>query len=197
MKKATVPASPPASAGFCRALGFQLNDVEDELPRGQQPAERVGQREGHALARLVVKLGAVGIRGGLHMLQRPKPEFHRRAERASAGAGAVGGDAFHFGNPLLELGEEQRVGHGDGKLQSLHRLRAFVGGFELRVHPFLAEETGAILREAVAAHEADGFAHHVRAVAGVPKLAGGAKDVGQRIELGELGERTFNRLAAC
>ena len=43
-------------------------------------------------------------------------------------------------NPLLELREEQLVGHRDGKLQALHGFRAFVSGFELRIHPFLAEE---------------------------------------------------------
>ncbi len=94
-----------------------------------------------------------------------------------------------LGDPLLELREEQLVRHGDGELQALHGFRAFVGGFELRVHPFLAEESGAIFRDAVATHEADGFAHHVGAVAGVPELARGAEDVGQRVEQGELNQR--------
>ena len=88
----------------------------------------------------------------------------------------------HLGNPLPVLREEQLVGHGERELETLHGLRAFVGGFELGVHPLLAQEARAILRDAVAAHEADGFAHHVGAVAGVPELAGGAEDVGLRIE---------------
>ena len=98
--------------------------------------------------------------------------------------GRFAGQPAHLGDPLLELREEQLVRHGDGKLQTLHGFRAFVGGFQLRIHPFLAEEAGAILRDAVAAHEADGFAHHVRAVAGVPEFARGAKHIGQRIENG-------------
>ena len=175
--------------GIFRAFGFQFDHVEDELPRGEQPAQRVGQRERHALARFVVELRAVGVGGGLDMLERPEPELHGGGERAGAGAGPVGGDAPHFGNPILELREEQLVGHGDGKLQALHGFRSFVGGFELGIHPFLAEESGTILRDAVTAHEADGFAHHVRAVAGVPELARRAKDIGQRIEHGKLHQR--------
>ena len=88
----------------------------------------------------------------------------------------------HFADPLAELRQEQVVGHGDAELAALHGLGAFVGGLELRVHPLVAQEAGAILGDAVAAHEAHRFAHHVRAVAGVPQLAGGAEDVGHRIE---------------
>ena len=99
------------------------------------------------------------------------------------------GEPAHLGDPLLELREEQLVRHGDGKLQALHGLGAFVSGFQLRVHPFLAEEAGAIFRDAVAAHEAHGFAHHVGAVAGVPELAGGTEHVGLRIEHGEADQR--------
>ena len=43
------------------------------------------------------------------------------------------------------------------------------------VHPLVAEEAGAVFGDAVAAHEADGFAHHVGAVAGVPELAAGQR----------------------
>ena len=163
--------------------------VEDELPRGQQPAQRVGQREGHALAGLVVELGAIGVGGGLQVVERPEPELHGGGQGAGAGAGALGGDARHLGNPLPVLREEQLVGHGERELETLHRFGAFVGGFELGVHPLLAQEARAILRDAVAAHEADGFAHHVGAVAGVPELAGGAEHVGLRIEQHELHQR--------
>ena len=64
------------------------------------------------------------------------------------------------------------------KLAALHGLGPFVGGLELRVHPLVAEEARAILGDAVAAHQADGLAHHVGAVAGVPQLAGRAEHVG-------------------
>ncbi len=57
--------------GICRALLFEFKHVEDELPRGQQPAKGVGQRESHALAALVVELGAVGVGGSLQMVERP------------------------------------------------------------------------------------------------------------------------------
>ena len=77
-----------------------------------------------------------------------------------------------------ELGEEDFAGHGDGQLAALHGFGTFVGGLELRVHPLVGEETGAIFGDAVAAHQADGFAHHVGAVAGVPELGGRAEDVG-------------------
>ena len=123
------------------------------------------------------------------MIERPKPELHRAGQRAGAGAGTLAGKPAHFGNPLLELREEQFVRHRDGKLQPLHGFRAFVSRFELRIHPFLAEETGAIFRDAVAAHEADGFAHHVRAVAGVPEFARGAKHIGQRVKDGKFHQR--------
>ena len=111
------------------------------------------------------------------------------AERAGAGAGPVGSNPPHLGNPILELREEQLVGHGDGKLQSLHRFRSFVSRFELGIHPLLAEESRTIFRNAVTAHEADGLAHHVRAVAGVPELARRTQNVGQRIEQGKFHQR--------
>ena len=77
-----------------------------------------------------------------------------------------------------KLREEDVAGHGDGQLAALHGLGAFVGGFELRVHPLVGQEAGAVLGDAVAAHQADGLAHHVGAVAGVPELGGRAEHVG-------------------
>ena len=65
-----------------------------------------------------------------------------------------------------------------------------------RIHPLVAEEAGAVFGDAVAAHQADGFAHHAGAVAGVPELGGGAEDVGDGIEEGELDQRVqVGRLA--
>ena len=93
----------------------------------------------------------------------------------------------------LELRQEQVVGHGDAELAALDGFGTFVGGFELRVHPLVAEEAGAVLGDAVAAHQADGFAHHVRAVAGVPELAGGAEDVGDAIEMRQAGSSGSQR----
>ena len=129
-------------AGLAAPFCFQLEDVQDELAGGQQPAQGVGQREGHALAGLVVELGAVGVGGVLQMVEGPEPELHGGGQRAGAGAGTLGGDAAHLGDPLLELGQEQLVGHGDGELEALDGFGAFVGGLELGVHPFLAQEPG-------------------------------------------------------
>ena len=92
--------------------------------------------------------------------------------------GRVRCDAAHLGDPGAELGEEDLAGHGDGQLAPLHGLGTFVGGFELRVHPLVGEEAGAVFGDAVAAHQAHGFAHHVGAVAGVPQLGRGAEHVG-------------------
>ncbi len=88
------------------------------------------------------------------------------------------GDAPHLGGPGAELGQEDLGGHGHRQLAALHGFRAFVGGFELRVHPLVAEEAGAVLGDAVAAHQADGLAQHVGAVAGIPELGGRANHVG-------------------
>ena len=59
------------------------------------------------------------------------------------------------------------------QLAPLHGFGTFIGGFELRIHPLVAEEAGAIFGDAVAAHQADGFAHHVGAMTGVPELEAG------------------------
>src|ERR1035437_9836327 len=64
---------------------------------------------------------------------------------------------------------------------ALQGLGTFVGGFELRIHPLVAEEPGAVLGDAVAAHQADGFAHHAGAVARIPHLTGGAEHVGPAV----------------
>ncbi len=103
----------------------------------------------------------------------------------------------HFASPLAELGEEQLVGHGDAELAALHGFGTFVGGFELGIHPLVAEEAGAVFGDAVTAHEADGFAHHLRAVAGVPQLAGGAEHVGHAIEDGVLHQGIFLELGTA
>ena len=80
----------------------------------------------------------------------------------------VGGDAAHLPDPGVELGEEDLGGHGYGQLTALYSFRTFIGGFELCVHPLVGKEAGTVFGDAVAAHEADGFAHHVGAVAGIP-----------------------------
>ena len=100
-------------------------------------------------------------------------------------------------DPGAELREEDCRGHGDGELAALHGFGAFVGGFKLRVHPLVGEEAGAILGDAVAAHEADGLAHHVGAVTGVPKLGGGTEHVGLGILEDELDERIGGELGAA
>jgi hypothetical protein len=80
------------------------------------------------------------------------------------------GNAPHLGNPEPELLEEQLVRHGDDQVATLHRFRSLVGCFQLRIHPFVGEKTGAILGNTVAAHQAQRFAHRIGARAGVPQL---------------------------
>ena len=104
-------------------------------------------------------------------------------------SGLLRGDRAKVGDPRAEEREEDLVGHRDRDLAALDGLGALVGGLELGVHPFLPEESGAILGDAVTAHEADGFAHHRGAMAGVPELGGGAKDVGLGVEDEVLDER--------
>ena len=99
------------------------------------------------------------------------------------------GNPAHLLNPRLKLRQEERVGHGARKLAALHRFRSLVGRFQLRIHPLVAEEARAIFRDAVPAHQADRFTHHLRAPARVPKFGSGAKDVGQRIQKNETQKR--------
>ena len=65
--------------------------------------------------------------------------------------GCLRGDRAQLGDPRAEQREEDLVGHGHRELAALHRLGALVGGLELGVHPFVAEEAGAVLGDAVAA----------------------------------------------
>ena len=117
--------------GVGGAFGFEFEQIEDLAARGEQPAERVGQGEGDALAGALVELGAIGIGGFEQVLEGPEPHLHGGGEGAGAGAGAVVGDEAHFADPLAELGQEELVGHGDAELAALHRLGAFVGGLQL------------------------------------------------------------------
>ena len=71
----------------------------------------------------------------------------------------------------------------------MHRFRSLVGCFQLRVHPFVAEESRAIFRDAIPTHQTDRFAHHLCAPAGVPQLGCGAKNVGQRVQQNETQKR--------
>ena len=124
------------------------------------------------------------------MLQAPEPELHGCRERAGTGPRTIRRQPPHVGDRLAELAQEQLVRHRDAELAALlHGLGALVGGFELRIHPLVAEEAGAILRDPIAAHQADSFPHRLRAVAGVPQLAGRAEHVGDAIEQGILRER--------
>ncbi len=170
--------------------------IENLAAGREQPAERVGQRERHTLARALVQTAAVGIGAVLQTFQRPQPHSHGGCQRARAGAGTLGGDPAHLLDPRLELRQEERVGHGDGELAPLHRFRSLVGRFQLRIHPLVAEEARAVFRDAVAAHQADRFAHHLRAPARVPQLGGGAKDVGQRVQKNETQKRIGFQLCA-
>ena len=89
-----------------RAARFQFQHIENLRARGNQPAERVGQSKGHALALPMIELAAAGVGGLLQVIERPQPHLHGRGQGAGAGSGAVGGDAPHLGGPGAELGEE-------------------------------------------------------------------------------------------
>ena len=106
-----------------------------------------------------------------------------------------GTNRAHAGNPSPELREEHGIGHGDRELPALDSFRAFVGGFQLGVHPLMPNKSWAILGDAIAAHQADGLAHDVRAMAGIPELGGRAEHIGQRVEQHEFYERVGGLLS--
>ena len=84
-----------------------------------------------------------------------------------------------------------------GELATLHGFGAFVGRFQLRIHPLVAEEAGAVFRDAVTAHQAHRFAHHLRAPAGVPELGSRAENIGQRIQSHEAQKQIRFQLRPC
>ena len=137
----------------------------------------------------MVELRAERIGVLLQVRQGPAPEFHRGRDRAGAGVGPPGADAAQLDDPTAEDGEKNLADHRHRKLAALDRLRPLVGGLELGVHPLVAEETRAVLGDAVAADQAHRVAHDVGAMAGVPELGGGAEDVGLRVEDEILDER--------
>jgi hypothetical protein len=110
------------------------------------------------------------------LVKKSRAASHSRnpaASRAELRTGGVQG--LEFVDILAGQRQENLVDHGGGELTALHGLGAFVGGLELAVGPFVEEETRAVLGDAVAAHERHGLAHHDRAVARVPELAGRAQ----------------------
>ena len=135
-------------------LGFQLDQVQRLLARGQQPAQRIGQRKSHALSGALVQRSPVSVGRDPQMAIRPQPQLHRSGESARARPRTVLGNPAHFGNPLPELRKEQLVGHGDAEIATLHRLGALVGRFQLRVHPLVSQEAGTVFGDPVAAHQA-------------------------------------------
>ena len=100
------------------------------------------------------------------------------------------GDLPHLLDPRAELRQEDLGGHGHRQLPPLHRFRPFVGRLQLRVHPLVGQEAGAVLGDAVSAHQAHRLAHHVGAVAGVPQLGRRAQHVG----LGVLQHKIHQRI---
>ena len=75
--------------GIVRAVRFELEHVEDLGAGGEQPAERVGQREGHTLALTVIELVAGGVGGVLQMVDatRARASWPRRGCRRRFRAG--------------------------------------------------------------------------------------------------------------
>ncbi|KAF5038846.1 hypothetical protein DSECCO2_550040 [anaerobic digester metagenome] len=148
------------------------------MAAGQKRAQGVGQGEGHGLAVAVVELLAVGVLAGREDVEGGLPDAETRGHGRRAGFGIGRGHALHLGDVVFEVHGEDVAGHGDRELAALHALGAFVGGFELAVVPLVEQEPGAVLGDAVAAHERHGLAHDGRAVAGVPELAGRAEHAG-------------------
>ena len=116
----------------------------------------------------MIELVAAGVGGALKVVKGPQPQGHGRGQSACSGSGPLAGNTAHLLDPGAELGQEDLAGHGDRQLTPLHGLRPFVGRLQLRVHPLVGQEAGAILGDAVAAHQADGLAQHVGAVACIP-----------------------------
>ncbi len=83
----------------------------------------------------------------------------------------------------------------------MHGLRSLVGRFKLRIHPLAGQESRAVLGDAISAHQAHGFAHHVCAVARVPKLRRRTQHVRFRILQYKLhqriGRELFARVGRC
>jgi len=72
-----------------RILGpvrIQFQYIENLPARGQQPAQRVGQRKRNALALPMVELVARRVARFLQVIQRPQPQVHGRSQRACAGS---------------------------------------------------------------------------------------------------------------
>ena len=190
LRNCTVPGQALGQHGVACSALLQFQHIENLVPRSQQPAQRIGQRERHALALSVIELVARGIGGLLQMLQRPQPHLHRRRQRARAGAGMCRGNPPHLGRPCAELRQKDLADViVTVKLPALHRFGSLVGRFELRVHPLAGQESRAVLGDSVSAHQAHGLAHHVGAVAGVPQLGRRAQHIGLGILQDELHQR--------
>jgi hypothetical protein len=154
--------------GILGALRFEFEEIEDLLTRCEEPAEGIGKREGNGLALSVIELVSERVGGLLEVIVAPEPHLHRCCKGAGTGAGLLSGNHAHLDDPCLELREEERIRHGDGEIAALDGFGTFVGGLELRIHPLVGEEAGAIFGDTVATHETDGFAQVDGANACVP-----------------------------
>src|ERR1039458_8996911 len=65
------------------ATSFEFEDVEDLGAGGEEPAESVGEGEGHALALAVIELVTRWVGGVLKVVDGPEPEVHGGSESAS------------------------------------------------------------------------------------------------------------------
>ena len=163
-----------------RVLGAfrrQLLNVRNERAGGQQPADRVGHGEKHAVALALRERATVDVLGRADIGEHPAPQLEPLGQRVKPRAGLGDRKGAQLGGPLLDLGLENLVVHRHADLAALHHFRALVRGLQLRVGPLVEEEAGAVLGDAVAAHQADGLAQHVRAVAGGPQLGRRAEHV--------------------
>src|ERR1035437_4236804 len=87
-------------------FGFQLDQVQRLLTRGQQPSKRIGQRKGHALSSALIQRPTVGVGRDPQVAISPQPQLHRSRESTCPRSRTVLSNPSHFGDPLLVLGEE-------------------------------------------------------------------------------------------
>jgi hypothetical protein len=70
------PIEPFGQRRIQRPLLAQVLHIQHLLPRGQQPAQRVRHREGHALPVGLVQLLSLRVDAVQQVFQRPDPQIH-------------------------------------------------------------------------------------------------------------------------
>ena len=137
----------------------------------------IRHREHHTMTLRRTKFLSGGILRRCGEIARPRPETESR--RKSVHAVAIRSRTrLALLRPGFNLREEHRIAHRLGNLTALNGLRAFIRCVKLHIRPLVEQESGAVLRDAIAAHERDRLTHHIRAMTGVPELAARTEHVG-------------------